>query len=144
MMAEALGVVASGIAVAQAAGALGKLAMSMRTLWRDVGDVPTIIDHTLQQLEMTAKFIEEVEATATTSGSVKVGLNLAIKSCSQVHQEMESFVAGLSRDITSSRKTKRAVAKTRVVLNKETLDGFVGRLQQALQFLNTALLLDIS
>jgi hypothetical protein len=63
MMAEALGVVASGIAVAQAAGALGKLAMSMRTLWRDVGDVPTIIDHTLQQLEMTAKFIEEVEAT---------------------------------------------------------------------------------
>ncbi|KAL1838978.1 hypothetical protein VTJ49DRAFT_2023 [Mycothermus thermophilus] len=91
-MAEAIGVVASGIAVTQAARDLGKLAISMRDLWREIGDVPTTIDHMLKQLEMTAKFIEVVGATATASGgpaagSVKIVLDLAIKSCSQQKDE---------------------------------------------------------
>lgn len=61
-MAEVLSLVASGVAVAQATHALGKLAVSLTHLWRDVRDVPDTIRSLVEQLEMTSEMVCLVEA----------------------------------------------------------------------------------
>ena len=146
-MAEVLGVVASGIAVAQAAQTMGQAVLSLTQLWKQVKDAPETIQHTLDELEMAGELVAEIEAELQSSLSAlpndRDSLTslqcLAIQRCRQVHESLRELVDDLATDIASSRRRKRVIAKTKVVLKKDILVTYEKRLQKALFFLNSAL-----
>ncbi len=143
-MAEVLGVVASSIAVAQAAQSLGKATVSLSKLWREVKDVPATIQDIVEELEVAGKVVGAIETELGTpeSSSPTTPLTslqcLAIERCRQAHKDLSGLVDDLRADIASSRKRKKLLASVKVVLKKDTLDAYERRLQRALRFLDSA------
>jgi hypothetical protein len=153
-MAEVLGVVASGIAISQAAQTVGGAVFSLSRLWKEVKDVPDTIQHILEELELAGRIVATIEAElmASVSGTSTWpsgdGLSsiqyLAIQRCRQVHKDLSDLVDDLAADIASSRRRKRAKAKVRVVLKKEALESYEKRLQKALRFVDSAVQIQIA
>ncbi|KAK4042343.1 hypothetical protein C8A01DRAFT_13999 [Parachaetomium inaequale] len=145
-MAEVLGVVASGIAVTQAAQSLGVIVVSLSRLWREVRDVPETIRQILDDLEVTGDLVGVIEAefeeAFSESGVSSTPLTklqcLTIQRCRQAHKDLGDLAEDLRADIAASRRRKRISAKVRVVLKKDTLEAYERRLQNALRFLGFA------
>lgn len=151
-MAEVLGVVASGIAVAQAVQTIGGAILSLSRLWREVKDVPDTIQNTVEDLEVAGKLVDAIESELGLLGSDAslhdcslAGIQiLAIHRCRQIHQDLDGLVKDLSADIASSRRRKSLLAKTKVVLKKDTLENYERRLQRALRLLDSAVQLHLA
>lgn len=151
-MAEVLSVVASGIAVGQAAQTVGQAVFSLIQLWREVKDAPETVQNMLDDLEIAGELVAAIEAELETS-ALSTGPNrsrcltplqeLAIRRCRQIQKRLEDFVEDLAADIASSRKRKRLLAKAQVVLKKETLASYEKRLEKALASLNSTLQLNL-
>jgi hypothetical protein len=141
-MAEVLGVVASGIAVTQAAQSLGVAAMSLSRLWREVKDVPNTIQDMVRELEFAGKVVGVIEAELKTPESSLTSLtslqNETIERCRQAHKSLGDLVDDLGADIASSRRRKKLLASVKVVLKKDSLEAYERRLQRALRFLDSA------
>lgn len=60
-MAEILSVVASGIAVSQAAQTVGMVIISLSRLWGEVNDVPETIQNIMNELELHGKLASAIE-----------------------------------------------------------------------------------
>ncbi len=153
-MAEVLGVVASGIAVVQAVQTVGQVVSSLTQLWKEVKDAPETIQNILDELEVAGELATAIQAELQSplstwpndaGGTPLTSLEcLALHRCRQVYKTLEDLVNDLAADIASSRRRKRLMAKTRVVLKKETLTNYEKRLQKALFFLNAALQLNLA
>jgi len=151
-MAEVLGVVASGIAVTQAAQTVGQAVFSLIKLWREVKDAPETIQNMLDDLEVSGELVAAIEAelessalsTGPDGSSCLTPLqDLTIRRCCQIQKKLGDFVDDLAADIASSRKRKRLLAKAQVVLKKETLASYEKRLEKALVSLNSTLQLNL-
>lgn len=148
-MAEILAVVASGIAVAQAAQSLGEIAVSLSRLWRDIKDVPNTIRDLVEELEVAGKVFSVIESELEPppeSGSTPLtSLQcLTIERCRQAHKDLGALVDDLRADIASSRRRKKLLASVKVVLKKDTLEAYERRLQRALRFLDSAVQLHMA
>ncbi|KAG7292724.1 hypothetical protein NEMBOFW57_002763 [Staphylotrichum longicolle] len=151
-MAEVLSVVASGIAVGQAAQTVGQAVFSLIQLWREVKDAPETVQNMLDDLEVAGELVAAIEAELETS-ALSTGPNssrcltrlqeLALRRCRQIQKKLGDFVEDLAADIASSRKKKRLLAKAQVVLKKETLASYEKRLEKALASLNATLQLNL-
>ncbi|KAK4103268.1 hypothetical protein N658DRAFT_307088 [Parathielavia hyrcaniae] len=144
-MAEVLGVVASGIAVTQAAQSLGGLVISLTRLWKEVRDVPDTIRHILEDLEVCGNLVDVVETelqlyepSAPSNGASSAALTslhrLAIQRCRQAQKNLGDLFEDLRADIASSRRRKRLAAEIRVVLKRDVLEGYERRLQRPCGF----------
>ncbi|KAK4249392.1 hypothetical protein C7999DRAFT_12780 [Corynascus novoguineensis] len=155
-MAEVLGVVASGIAVVQAAQSLGKLVVSLSRLWGEVRDVPETIRQILEDLEIAGDLIGVVESefdeelaaglqapVDLSSGGSSVPLTklqrLTVERCREAHKQLGEIIEDLRADIASSRRRKRLASKAKVVLKKDALNLYERRLHKTLRFLEVAL-----
>ena len=148
-MAEVLAVVASGIAVAQAAQSLGDIAVSLSRLWRDVKDVPNTIRDLVEELEVAGQLFSiiesELEPAPESSPTPLTSLQcLTIERCRQAHKDLGALVDDLRADIASSRRRKKLVASVKVVLKRDTLEAYERRLQRALRFLDSAVQLHMA
>ena len=151
-MAEVLGVVASGIAVAQAAQTVGQAVLSLTQLWKEIKDAPDTIQTLLDELGATGELVTAIESELESSlssvprdgASLTPFQCLAIQRCREIHKTLGDLVNDLTAEIASSRKRKRLVAKAKVALKKETLETYEKRLQKALFFLNSALQLNLA
>jgi hypothetical protein len=141
-MAEVLGVVASGIAVVQAAQSLGAAAISLSRLWREVKDVPNTIQDLIEELEVSGQVVSVIESELGTPESSSSPLTsllcLTIERCRQAHKNLEGLVNDLRADIASSRRRKKLLASVKVVLKKDMLESYERRLRRALRFLDSA------
>lgn len=146
-MAEILGVVASGIAAAQATQTVCGVILSLSRLWREVKDVPEAIQNILDDLELAGEVVGAIEAelafcsTITSQYGDSDGprsplQSLAVQRCRQIHRDLGHLADSLSADISSSRRRKSVLAKGKVVLKKDTLEKYERRLDKALGFLN--------
>ena len=146
-MAEVVGIISSGIAMAQLAGTIGAAAMKLNGLWQEVKDVPETIQYMMGRLEAVSDVVNEIEAIGDSNlphDSVPSHLPrpspspLAIQRCEMARKDLENLVRDLSVDIESSRKRKRLMGKVAVVLKKDTLAKYEMRLQHAVQLLAIA------
>ncbi|KAL2197896.1 hypothetical protein P885DRAFT_76604 [Corynascus similis CBS 632.67] len=159
-MAEVLGVVASGIAVVQAAQSLGKLVVSLSRLWGEVRDVPETIQQILEDLEIAGDLVGVVESEFNeklaaglqapvdlSSGGSSVSLTklqrLTVERCRQAHKQLGDIIEDLRADIASSRRRKRLASKVKVALKKDALNLYERRLHKTLRFLEVALQMHI-
>lgn len=140
-MAEVLGVVASGIAVAQGAQVLSQAALSLSRLWREIQDVPDAIRDLVEDLEFTGQVAGEIEAELLRSplDSLSTVERLAVQRCRQAHKDLNDLVDDLGADIAASRQRKKMLARAKVVLKKDMLERYEKRLQRACRLLECTL-----
>ncbi len=145
-MAEVLGIVASSIAVVQAAQALSQAILSLTRLWGEVRDVPETIRHLVEDLELSGQIVAEIETELLGSSpdSLSISQRLVIERCRQAHRDLSDLVDDLGADIASLRRQKKLFARVKVLLKKDSLEKYEKRLQRAWRFLNFAVQLHVT
>ncbi|KAF6840010.1 hypothetical protein CMUS01_04059 [Colletotrichum musicola] len=131
-MAEAFGVVASALAVAELTAKFGVSLFKLKQLWNEVQDVPESINRTLRQLELVRPVIAELEAVlleqtgAAYHGSTAYS---SIQACSQIVDEMETLAVELQSQIASAKRSRRSLAKLKVSFKRESIQDHHERLR---------------
>ncbi|KAK6224011.1 hypothetical protein LQW54_000157 [Pestalotiopsis sp. IQ-011] len=143
-MAEVLGVVASGIAVVDAAGQIGSGIIKLRRLWDEIKDVPETINSLMQQLELLAMVIGEMETMQHSSAGDAIrpfnskGMQLSMIRCREAMNTLDDLVSKLAMHVDSEKRSKRAKAKLKVALSKDNLAQCHNRLKDTVQLLQFA------
>jgi hypothetical protein len=141
-MAEVVGVVASGIAVAQLGVGFGKALAGLKTLWGEIKDIPRSIQCLMEEVELLKLTLDEIDAdlnrhTSDTESSRSV--RPILRYCQAAEQSLFEIVNTLRSQIDSSKSSlKRGVGKVRVGLKKDCLEAHERRLQRVVSLLALA------
>ncbi|KAI0550963.1 hypothetical protein F4679DRAFT_541017 [Xylaria curta] len=142
-MAEALGVAASGIAVAQVVAQVGKSIIKLKRLWDDFKDVHSSIGDLLDQIECLDPALWEAENTFTQASLPPMFWDSCLGSrsityCRKALSSLTELVDELKLQLDRPGKLRRKVATAKVVLKKEQLRSLEKRLQKAITMLGLA------
>ncbi|KAI0190718.1 hypothetical protein EV127DRAFT_79010 [Xylaria flabelliformis] len=142
-MAEAFGVAASGIAVAQVAAQVGKSIIKLKRLWDDFKDVPSSIGDLLDQIDCLDPALWEAENTFTQASLPPMFWDSSLGSRSTVYCRkalisLTELIDELTLQLNQPGKLRRKVAIAKVVLKKEQLRSLERRLQNAITMLSLA------
>lgn len=142
-MAEALGIAASGIAVAQLSSQVGGAVFKLKQLWDEVKDVPEDIADLMEQIDCLGPVFWEAENNFDQSGLPSIVWDqLASKSttmyCRKALGNLTQMVNELSRQIGNPSKSRRKIAAAKVLLKKDLLKKLERRLENAVRMLTLA------
>jgi hypothetical protein len=138
-MAEVLGVVSSIIAIVGVAGKLGTSTFKLKRLWDEVQDVPTSIQRCIEQLEILAPAIQEMESEFERTREMVRNDTAAKRSLEYSQKAMgtlESLIIDMEQHIASARKSKKFLTQLKVRLKKDVLEEHQQQLQFALQLVS--------
>lgn len=146
-MAEVLGLVASGLSVAQIAGSIVTTGIKVKALLDEVKDAPDNLKHMLEHIELLTPILCEATITGYESAGTTNSLTLAatshlqqaLKRCQEASEQLERLAINLISQIDTARggvRRKRAMVK--VVLKKGMLAEYEMRLQRTIQLLSFA------
>lgn len=144
-MAELLGAVASGIGIAEVATAMGGSMFKLRELWKDIQDAPETINHLQHEVDVLQVLLMGLEDGFGTDGTEPFSShNFSITKpatsyCSRACDALSTSVTDLRVQIRSATKTKRAMAKLRVLLKQKEIEKFQERLDRAIDLLQLSL-----
>ena len=142
-MAEALSIAASGIAVAQVTGQVGKAVVKLRRLLDEIKNVPDDIADLMQQIDCIDPALFEAEANFNDTGLPSMLWNdTAAKRnaayCRSALGSLTKLVDELSQDIQHSRKLQNKIGAIKVLLKKDMLLKLEKRLEHAVRMLTFA------
>ncbi|RSL92543.1 hypothetical protein CDV31_015125 [Fusarium ambrosium] len=138
-MAEVLGVVSSIIAIVGVAGKLGTSTFKLKRLWDEVQDVPTSIQRCIEQLEILAPAIQEMESEFERTREMVQNDSAAKRSLEYSQKAMdtlEALIKDMEGRIESARRSKKLLTQLKVRLKKDVLEEHQQRLQFALQLVS--------
>ncbi|KAJ4160226.1 hypothetical protein NW754_003350 [Fusarium falciforme] len=138
-MAEALGVVSSIIAIVGVAGKLGTSTFKLKRLWDEVQDVPTNIQRCIEQLEILAPAIQDMESEFERTREMVQNDTAAKRSLEYSQKAMntlEALIKDMEGQIESARRGKKLLTQLKVRLKKDVLEEHQQRLQFALQLVS--------
>lgn len=138
-MAELLGLVASAITVVEVAGHVATTVVALKRLWTEVRDVPETVNALMEQLEVLHPVLEDMESQfLDTRFKIKddVSAKISMKYCRRAVSDLENLVNDMSRQIASTRRSRRMVAKVKVVIKKDLVLSYQERLKGALHLLS--------
>lgn len=150
-MAEILGTVSSAFAVAEVGVTVGSTLFKLRELWREVQDVPDKIQDLLAQIDIYGPLLADLDrqlqvcplpgAIVGTPSLFDTSVERKASSyCKEALSDLQDLVEELRSNISSAQRRKRGIAKFKVLLKKDDLNKFQGRLERAfwlLQFAHT-------
>ncbi|KAI1209621.1 uncharacterized protein F4807DRAFT_460370 [Annulohypoxylon truncatum] len=142
-MAEALGVAASGIAIAQISAQVGGAVFKLKQLWNEVKDVPDDIADLIEQLDCLSPVVWEVENNFN-QGSLpsifwdQLASNSATTYCRKALQNLTTMADELNLQIDNARKGHRKITAFKVLLKKDSLKRLERRLENAIRMLTLA------
>lgn len=119
----------------------------LKQLWQKVHEVPETIAYLMKEIEIIEPVLSEFEgnfdahiAAFTTPSLAYDGAPAARSSayCREALNDLRTLVEDLDGAIASEKKRKRVLAKIRVVLKKDIIKGFQGRLERATRLLQSA------
>jgi len=144
-MAEALGIAASGIAVAQAAGSAAGIVLKLKRLWDDIKDVPESIQDLMEQIEYLGLALSEAEellgynpGQAALSPPSKRAAQQCLDYYRKSWQNLSHLVDELSAQINSNSRVGRKLGHLKFVLKKEQFKTLERRLRGAVSMLQLA------
>ena len=142
-MAEILGIVASGIAVAQVATTLGSAVARLKALWQEVRDVSERIADLMEQIDCldpalweAERFLSENEMPAELWTDISA--RRSTEYCRKALEKLTTLADDLSARINSSKSLTRKIGRFRAVLKKDTLNMLESRLESAVRLLQLA------
>jgi hypothetical protein len=141
VMAEVLGVVASGIAVAQLADQIVRSIRNIHDFWQSIRDAPKDLNDALEELEILGDTLLGLQEDLSDRGGREMpGASAAkcLQYCRKVADDLEAIVVGLQQGLDGKRG-RRQLAAVKAVLQKRTLQDFQQRLDRAKWMLTLAI-----
>lgn len=135
-MAEVLGVVSSIIAIVGVAGKLGTSTFKLKRLWGEVQDVPTSIQQCIEQLEILAPVIQEMESEFERTREMvrnDTAAKRSLEYSQKAMETLEALIKDMEGRIESARRGKKLLTQLKVRLKRDVLEEHQQRLQFALQ-----------
>lgn len=149
-MAELLGLVASGLSVAQIAGSIVATSLKVKTLLDEVKGAPRVLRSMLSHIELLTPIICKAntgcdEATGTNPATLPAtshtqqAMRNVLTSCQAASEELELLATNLMSQIDAARSgVRRKRAMVKVVLNRNALAQCEKHLHDTIQLLNLA------
>jgi hypothetical protein len=139
-MAEAIGIVASGIAIGQATAAITTSLLQLKSLWNELRDVPDELRHLVRELEIVYLVLAESEdQLAAKSGSpASRSLELALQLTDDGAKELKSLVDDLQAELKQNQRWKGKFVAAKVVLKRDQIKRFKSRLKTCIRLLTLA------
>jgi hypothetical protein len=129
-MAEILGVVASGISVAQIAGQLLSCIQQLRTLCRALRDTPGELQGILDELEILGEIFYQLGVINTdTSQPGRSALQASLTQCRRAASKLEALAFTGSRPLQSKKTT--TWSRVKAVLKREEVRDLKMQLESA-------------
>ncbi|KAF4879257.1 hypothetical protein CGCSCA1_v001727 [Colletotrichum siamense] len=138
-MAEALGLAASVIAVADLTGKTICLTIKLKSLWEEVRDVPVILlqkAEDLQQLEELLDLAEQDVVEDATPTTVRDAIDKARTATKDVQSTIDTY----TEELANKRRYRRRIAAVKVVIQKDHLRTLEQKLDRALKLCNMAII----
>lgn len=145
-MAEVLGAVSSGFAVAEVGLKVGGTVWKLKRLWQEVHEVPATLQDLMRQIEIMDPVLSHHESTLGNQNiAVQAQLPtfntapaiLSAAYCREALNDLRHLVEDLDGAIESEKRSRRTVARVRVVLKKDTIKGFQNRLERSIRLLQS-------
>lgn len=142
-MAEVLGVVASGIAIAQIAGQAGGAVLKLKQLWDEVRDVPNTIAELMEQIDCLDPALWETENHFNDQEIPRfffdhVAAHRSTEYCRKALEKLSNITNDLAALVRSRKSMRRNINCVRVVLRREEIKGLEQRLRNAIGVLQIA------
>lgn len=139
-MAEAIGVAASGIALAEVAGKIVTTSLAIKRLIDDVKELPETFRLLLDQIDVLTPVLVEASSDAATGSAAAPSpmdraLDAAAAQCSKALDQLRSLASELSDQIQKSRGLRRKVIAVKISLQKDAVVKHEKRLDKAVQLL---------
>ena len=132
------------IAITQVVCSAVKASLTIRKLWKEVGEVPEQIQELLEHLEMYEPFLNDIERQLSSdtipkeiwnSSSAKVSVGY----CRQALTCLSTMANDMSREVAAKKSLKRRIASTKVVLKKDSIQRLEKKLKKALKMLELSI-----
>lgn len=142
-MAEIVGAVASGIALAEVLGKAGGTILKLKQLSGEVNDVPETIEYLMGQIECLDPTIWEAKPHFAHNELPPLRWNStaarrSAECCRNALQKLSGLVDDLSGQINSTKRFNRKLAFVKVVLKRDDLRRLERRLETAMRVLQSA------
>ncbi|KAE9376176.1 ankyrin [Stipitochalara longipes BDJ] len=137
-MAEAVGILASGIALGQLAEQIARSIRSLHSLWHDIQGGPASLADTLEELEILGDTLLQLHSDVGKQSIGRLGTK-SLDYCRKTAEELEDIArklqAGLNRQ---SGKMMKQWSKMKVVLGKREMKELQQKLERAKLMLSLA------
>ncbi|KAG8162124.1 hypothetical protein KVR01_007889 [Diaporthe batatas] len=151
-MAEVLGLVASGLSVAQVAGSIVTNSLKLKALLDEVKDAPDNLGYMLNRLQLLAPVLCETTPdggdaagtnaplpSASANAHLQQAMQNALAACQAASEQLQGLVTDLMSQVNTNRGgLRRKSAMVKIVLKKGTLAQYEMRLQNTIQLLTLA------
>jgi hypothetical protein len=143
-MAEILGIVASGISVAQIAGQVINSIIKLKGYWEQVKEVPAEISYLLGEIDSLSLLLYHIQDNQSSRVAENVPLGSTsvqqcCKLCQDAAEELRILVSDMESKLEGKIGWKRRVTSAKVVLKKEEVKGLKRRMKNAVRLLSLAL-----
>ena len=140
-MAEAVGVIASGISIVTLAAQIAGSLIKFKAYWDEIKDAPEDITSLIDELDDLSLILSDIEEDQRRNPVSRTFLNSTAASkcldrCRKGTDRLKELVDDLNTDIHSTKRMKHKWASTKVLLKKEKIDKYKARLERAIRLLS--------
>ncbi|RBQ75081.1 hypothetical protein FVER53590_25063 [Fusarium verticillioides] len=138
-MAEILGLASSIITIVEVAGKLGTNTIRLKRLWDEVQDVPASIQRCIEQLEILAPAIEEMDHEFEKTRNMIRNDSAAKRSLEYSRKAVETLdtlIRDMEAQINAEKASRRLIVQLKVRIKRDVIEDHQHRLTSALQLLS--------
>ena len=140
-MAEAIGVIASGIAVGSLAAGITSSIVKLKSYWDQVQNAPEDMHDLLEELEVLGHLLADIaddQQQNSMSGLIfdSTAISRCLQHCQKGADRLKELTDILSTDLDTSPRRKKQWASAKVVLKKGQIDRYKEKLERAMRLLS--------
>ena len=140
-MAEIIGTVASGIAIAQLATSIANSIVAIKEGWSQVQDAPAEVDNLMRQIDSLNLILQHIEQDQSqedlpqlSSANLCVRQSLAL--CEEGAAELAALADELTAKIQGKQGWRKKLGSAKIVLRKADIKKLKSRMKNAIQLLS--------
>jgi hypothetical protein len=142
-MAEVLGLVASGISVAQLAGQVTKSIAKLKDYWDQVNEAPAEIKVLLREIDSLSQILGYIRDSQNqnslfTSQFEKGCFQQCVTLCREGAEELEGLVCEMAATVEGKHGWRRKLGSTKIVLKQAEIKRLKRRMKSAIRLLSLA------
>ncbi|KAM0797736.1 hypothetical protein BDR22DRAFT_862168 [Usnea florida] len=140
-MAEAIGVVASGIAIGSLAAGITSSIVKLKSYWDQVQNAPEDMHDLFEELEVLGHLLADIaddQQKTSMSGLIfdSTAISRCLQHCQKGADRLKELTDILSRDLDTSTRRKKRYASAKVVLKKGQIDRYKEKLEGSIRLLS--------
>ena len=140
-MAEAIGVIASGIAIGSLAAGIASSIVKLKSYWDQVQNAPEDIHDLLEELEVLSHLLADIanDQQQNSMSSLifdSTAISRCLQHCQRSADRLKELTDILSTDLDNSTRRKKQFAFAKVVLKKVQIDRYKEKLEGAIRVLS--------